>query len=94
MAWEKKHGDVTLFANDRKTKDTQPDWRGSIHIEGKDYEIALWNKTSKNGNTFISGRMGDEVKPPEAKSSFSNAPRPAPKPTSSVKDALDSDLPW
>jgi len=94
MAWEKKHGDVTLFANDRKTKDTQPDWRGSIHIEGKDYEIALWNKTSKNGNTFISGRMGDEVKPPEAKSSFSNAPRPAPKPTSSVKNALDSDLPW
>jgi len=94
MAWEKKHGDVTLFANDRKTKDTQPDWRGSIHIEGKDYEIALWNKTSKNGNTFISGRMGDEVKPPEAKGSFSNSPRPAPKPTSSIKDALDSDLPW
>jgi len=94
MAWEKKHGDVTLFANDRKTKDTQPDWRGSIHIEGKDYEIALWNKTSKNGNTFISGRMGDEVKPPEAKGSFSNATRPSPKPPSSIKDALDSDLPW
>jgi len=94
MAWEKKHGDVTLFANDRKTKDTQPDWRGTIHIEGKDYEIALWNKTSKNGNTFISGRMGDEAKPPEARGAFPNSPRPAPKPTSSVKDALDSDLPW
>ena len=53
MAWEKKHGDITLFANDRKTKDTQPDWRGTIHVQGKDYDIALWNKVSKNGNTFL-----------------------------------------
>ena len=92
MAWEKKHGDVTLFANDRKTKDTQPDFRGTIHIQGKDYELVLWNKVSKNGNPFLSGRMGDEAKPPEAKGSFSNSPRPAPKPA--VKDALDSDMPW
>ena len=92
MAWEKKHGDVTLFANDRKTKDTQPDFRGTIHIQGKDYELALWNRVSKNGNTFLSGRMGDEAKPPEAKGSFSNSPRPEPK--TSIKDALDSDMPW
>jgi len=94
MAYEKKHGDATLFANDRKTKESQPDWRGSIRIDGKDYELAFWSKTSKNGIDFLGGRMGDEVKPPEAKGAFPNSPRPAPKPTSSVKDALDSDLPW
>ena len=92
MAWEKKHGDVTLFANDRKTKDTQPDFRGTIHVQGKDYELVLWNKVSKNGNPFLSGRMGDEAKPPEARGSFPNSPRPEQK--TSVKDALDSDLPW
>ena len=92
MAWEKKHGDVTLFANDRKTKDTQPDFRGTIHVQGKDYELVLWNKVSKNGNPFLSGRMGDEAKPPEARGSFSNSPRPEPK--TSIKDALDSDMPW
>jgi uncharacterized protein (DUF736 family) len=92
MAWEKKHGDVTLFANDRKTKDTQPDFRGTIHVQGKDYELVLWNKVSKNGNPFLSGRMGDEAKPPEAKGSFSNSPRPEPK--TSIKDALNDEMPW
>jgi uncharacterized protein (DUF736 family) len=94
MAYEKRHGDVTLFANDRKSKDTQPDWRGTIHIQGKDYEIALWNRTSKSGKTFISGKMGDEAKPPEARGSFPNAQRPAPKPASSIQDGLNDDLPW
>ena len=94
MAWEKKHGDVTLFANDRKTKDTQPDWRGTIYIDGKDYEMALWNKISQKGTAYMSGRMGDEAKPPEARGAFPNSPRPAPKPTSSVKDALNDDMPW
>lgn len=92
MAWEKKHGDVTLFANDRKTKDTQPDFRGTIHIQGKDYELVLWNKVSKNGNPFLSGRMGDEAKPPEARGSFPNSPRPEPK--TSIKDALNDEMPW
>jgi uncharacterized protein (DUF736 family) len=94
MAWEKKHGDVTLFANDRKTKDTQPDWRGTIYVDGKDYEMALWNKISQKGTAYMSGRMGDEAKPPEARGAFPNSPRPAPKPTSSVKDALNDDMPW
>ena len=90
MAYEKKHGDATLFANDRKTKESQPDWRGSIRIDGKDYELAFWSKTSKNGIDFLGGRMGDEVKPPESKGSF---PKPQ-QAQSSVKDALDSDMPW
>jgi uncharacterized protein (DUF736 family) len=92
MAWEKKHGDVTLFANDRKTKDTQPDFRGTIHVQGKDYELVLWNKVSKNGNPFLSGRMGDEAKPQEARGSFPNSPRPEPK--TSIKDALNDEMPW
>jgi uncharacterized protein (DUF736 family) len=90
MAYEKKHGDATLFANDRKTKDSQPDWRGSIHIDGKDYELAFWNKISKNGNNFLGGRMGDEVKPPESKGSFPKPQQAKP----SVKDSLNDDMPW
>jgi uncharacterized protein (DUF736 family) len=102
MAWESKHGDVSLFANDRKTKDTHPDWRGKIHIEGVDYEIALWQKTSKTGTKFLSGRMGEEVKAKPEMAWGNRKPNNAieeayglpPEKNASVKTALDSDLPW
>ena len=59
MAYEKKHGDITLSPRN-KTNDRQPDLSGSILLDGKEYDVALWLKNGKNGN-FYSGRMGKEV---------------------------------
>jgi len=102
MAWESKHGDISLFPNDKKTKDNQPDWRGKITLDGKDYDIALWNKTSaRSGTSFLSGRMGEESKPKTAPAWGQRKPNNAvdeaygtPEKKTSVKEALDSDLPW
>jgi hypothetical protein len=31
-----------------------PKWAGPINVEGKDFEISVWEKTSKNGDVFLS----------------------------------------
>jgi len=40
-----------------------PKWAGPLNVEGKDFEISVWEKTSKNGDVFLS--FG--VKPPYKK---------------------------
>ena len=31
-----------------------PKWAGPINVEGKDFEISIWEKASKNGDMFLS----------------------------------------
>ena len=52
----------TLNKNDRKEKDTHPDYKGSLNLDGVDYWIDGWIKESANGK-FISGSL----KPKEAR---------------------------
>lgn len=44
----------SIFTNDRKEKDTHPDSTGSANIDGKEYWINAWRKTSQNGKKFLS----------------------------------------
>jgi single-stranded DNA-binding protein len=39
-----------LKKNDRKEKDSHPDYRGVINIEGVDYWLSGWIKTGKEGS--------------------------------------------
>lgn len=43
-----------LFQNEKKTKDSQPHMRGSCEINGVEYWISAWTKTSKNGVRYQS----------------------------------------
>lgn len=46
-----------LFKND-KLKDTQPSFKGSLTDEnGKKWDIAVWERTSKKGAFFLSGKI-------------------------------------
>jgi uncharacterized protein (DUF736 family) len=89
MAYEKKHGDCVLFPNNRKKNEKEPDFRGKIFIDGKDYDLAFWNKEGKNG-AFLSGRMGGESQNYEKKGFATNFQRPKPEP----QKELDDDIPW
>jgi len=42
-----------LFKNDKKS-DKQPDYRGPLNVNGKDFEVAAWLKKSKAGASFMS----------------------------------------
>lgn len=43
-----------LFRNNRKEQDNHPDHTGSINIDGKEYYLNAWIKTSQSGNKFFS----------------------------------------
>jgi hypothetical protein len=46
----------TLNKNDRKEKETHPDYKGSLNVDGVDYWIDGWIKEGANGK-FISGSL-------------------------------------
>lgn len=50
---ELKNNQGIAFSND-KTKDTQPDFKGELNIEGKTLQIALWKAVAKNGKPYLS----------------------------------------
>jgi len=57
---------VIIFKNNKREKDTHPEYKGTINVEGKDYEISLWVKEGKNGK-FFSGTIKEPYKKTEAK---------------------------
>lgn len=77
-----------LSRNDRKEKDTHPDFKGQINIEGREYWLSGWVKTKKdNSGKFFSL----SVTPKDSAS----APRQAPKPRASGDFSdMDSDIPF
>jgi uncharacterized protein (DUF736 family) len=48
-----------IFKNDRKEKDTHPDYRGKINVDGVEKEISLWVKQSKDGKSFFSASISE-----------------------------------
>jgi hypothetical protein len=73
----------TLNKNDRKDKDTHPDYKGSLNVDGVDYWLDGWIKDSANGK-FISGTL---------KRKEANGSRPAAQPASSYDDDSE-DIPF
>tara|TARA_Y100000310_G_scaffold159430_1_gene158985 strand:- start:599 stop:826 length:228 start_codon:yes stop_codon:yes gene_type:complete len=57
--FENKENYGALFKNENKNKDNQPDYTGTVNVEGADYKIAGWIKESKAGNTYLSLKVSD-----------------------------------
>jgi hypothetical protein len=60
-----------LFKNDRKEKDTHPDYKGQINVDGEEYWLSAWIKDGKKGKF-----MSLSIKPKEEQEA---APPPAPR---------------
>ena len=79
-----------LARNDRKEKDTHPDFKGSINVEGKEYWLSAWVKEGKEGGKMAGKKFFS------LSVSLKDAPNSAPVPQKSAAksfDQLDDDLP-
>jgi hypothetical protein len=49
VSFQQRDNSGTLFRNDKREKDTQPNARGTAMVDGVLYEISSWTKEGKNG---------------------------------------------
>jgi hypothetical protein len=76
-----------IYKNDYKKAPNQPDYRGTIQINGVQYDQALWIKKTKDGKSFFSTSLS--VKDAWKNQNKSNAPT-----LDEVKDELDDFVPF
>lgn len=72
-----------LFANDKRKTENHPNATGTVNIEGVEYWVSAWTKTSKAGKKFQS-------------LAFTRKEQVAPAPTTPAfnPDEIDEDLPF
>jgi uncharacterized protein (DUF736 family) len=71
-----------LFKNYRKDKETQPDYKGDINVNGTEMWISAWLSTSKAGKPYMS--LSVQTKEEQAAT-------PAAQP---AMDAIDDAIPF
>jgi len=81
MAYEPKDNTGSIFKNDRKEKETQPDGTGSALIDGVEYWVSSWNFVTQAGVQYrkLGFRRKDAAYSEKAQAA--PAPRQAPKPS-------------
>lgn len=72
MESKNKNNSGAIFKNN-KTKDTQPDYKGTVNVNGKDMQVSLWVKTSsKDGSKFFSVSFQEPFKKANQTATYDN----------------------
>ena len=59
--YQKRDGDVSLFANNNATPNS-PYWKGNLLLNGVEYQVALWRKQGAKGE-FLAGNVQVKQQP-------------------------------
>ena len=78
-----------LWKNKNKETENHPDMTGSLNVDGKEFWLSCWSKTSKAGDRYLSL----SIKPKDGKA----APKrheEAPNIVRGAVNELKNDIPW
>jgi hypothetical protein len=88
MAYEMKDNTGSLFANDKREKESHANARGSAVIDGKHYFVDAWTNTTNDGKKYQSLKFKLKDKQPGSQGSgFGGGFAP-------VNQDLDDDVPF
>lgn len=65
MAYEMQNMKGSLFDNDKKGKDTAPDYKGSIKINDTEYWLSAWKNKSQAGADYLSLSVQEKTDTPK-----------------------------
>ena len=83
-----------LFKNDRKEKDTHPNMKGSINVEGVKYWVSAWTKEGQNGKFISLSLTPKEQTKTAAQAVKQVAPPQRQQQAAPVVDDLDDSIPF
>jgi len=88
---EQNDNTLVLFANEYKTTERHPDYKGKAVIDGKNYKCAGWKQTGRNtGKAYLSVKFT-----PDEDSAFAAAaPAVAPPPPRRKPNRDDDEIPF
>lgn len=86
MAYEPKDNTGSLFANDKREKDSHPNAKGTALIDGREYWVDAWTNTASNGKRYQSLKF--KLKEQQSAGGGNYTP-----PTQEIDD-LDDDCPF
>ena len=90
MAYETREGQGALFANDRKDRDGQPDYRGQVRVGGVLYRVSGWRRESSRGTRWLSLA----IQPDQERAEKAQEPRAGDPPPQAAQPDFDDDIPF
>jgi hypothetical protein len=76
-----------IFKNSKKTNEKQPDYQGTVNVNGKEMQISLWFKESQKGTKYFSAAFQEPFKKDTETKTYPNETKYTPK-------IEDQDLPF
>lgn len=89
MSYETKDYTGKLFKNEKKEKDTHPDYTGTALIGGVDHFMDAWLKTSEGGRKWMSFSFK-----PKQKQAQPPAPPARPAPSRPAREDFGDSVPF
>ena len=94
MATQAYNNNGIISKNDRKTQDNHPDIRGSATVDGVEYWVAGWQKTSTKGTYYSLAFTLKDGQQPNSKKTGSKGWDDTKSSKPAAMNDLDDDIPF